>query len=188
MDKLSEIELKSRINFSEEEKIISSCKKDIRNFSKLYDKYYVQIFRYILQRVECEASAQDICSQVFLKAMQNIQQYTFKGKPFSSWLYTIARNELNLLFREQKYNRVINVQTKQLADFLSEVEETKSNEQRIELLVSLLNNLPEQDIELIEMRYFECRPYAEISDILKKPVGSLKVRVSRIIKRLKHKF
>ena len=56
-------------------------------FRPLYERYYNQIFRFIYKRCLEEDVAADVCSQVFLKAMQKLGSYQFKGVPFSAWLY-----------------------------------------------------------------------------------------------------
>lgn len=169
-----------------EEEIIEWCKKDLSNFKFLYDTNYISIFRYIYQRVETESEAADICSQVFLKAMQKIGEYEYRGIPFSAWLYTIARNEMNLMFRDNKYSRVINISDQSFDSLASELQSYDFNkEQLLVELDNVLNELSKDDLELIEMRYFEKRSYAEIEQILGKPANNLKMKVSRIIKRMR---
>jgi len=56
-------------------------------FRPLYDRYYEAIFRFVYRRTADESLSADICAQVFLKALQRIQKYQFKGVPFSAWLY-----------------------------------------------------------------------------------------------------
>jgi len=171
----------------EEEELICSAKQDIKKFSILYSRYYEQIFRYIYQRLGSENDSYDICSQVFLIAMQRINSYENRGFLFSSWLYTIARNEVNQYYRKKKYDRVVNVYSNDILQIVDD-NECNSKEYLMEKLKYALESLSDFDLDLIEMRYFEHRSYNEIMQIVDISVNNLKVRVSRILKRLKKQF
>jgi len=94
---------------------------DMANFRVLYEKYYETILHYIYQRVNSKEEAYDITSQVFLNAMVNLKKYSFRGLPFSSWLYRIAFNELNMLFRKNKNRHCINIDDTNLHEIVAEL-------------------------------------------------------------------
>ncbi|MDC3352120.1 RNA polymerase sigma factor [Crocinitomicaceae bacterium] len=102
-------------------KWIKYAQKDPRGFEPLYSKYYEQILRYIYQRIDDKDTAYDITSQVFLKALNNIHKYEYRGVPFASWLYRIAKSELYQSFRDKKARRTVNVDTTHLANVMEEI-------------------------------------------------------------------
>src|SRR5690606_40648180 len=65
------------------------------------------IFLFILHRVGDKPTTADLTSQVFFKALTNLSRYQFRGLPFSAWLYRIAVNECNELFRREKRVRYV---------------------------------------------------------------------------------
>ena len=75
---------------------------DADAFGLLYDGYIERIFRYIYFRVTDEVTAEDLTSQVFSKAWENLDRYKPSGAPFIAWLYTIARNAVIDHFRTLK--------------------------------------------------------------------------------------
>lgn len=77
----------------EENEIIEAAKNDPVQFKPLYEKYFKRIFLFVYHRVEDRDITADLTSQIFLKAMQRMHQFKFRGLPFSSWLYRIAINE-----------------------------------------------------------------------------------------------
>ena len=163
-----------------EKALIMEAKKDMSKFSYLYEKYFIPIYRYVYNRIGDEAVAADLTSQVFLKAMKNNKKYEFRGLPFSSWLYRIASNELNLEFREKKKaKRIYHMNTKDLPEIV-EQETDNGTEEKVTLLLGALEKLDREDLELIQMKYFEKRPYKEIAEILEVEQNALKVRVHRI--------
>lgn len=168
---------------TEEMAIIERCQRDVRHFEVLYNRYYEDIFRFIYQRMNDKEGAYDITSQVFLKALTNIGKYTFKGVPFSAWLFRIARNELYEQFRSKSTERYVNVDKVGLSDLLKDTDEDK--EEKYELMMDVISKLDEDDLQLIEMKYFEKRQFSEIADILGISESNAKVKAHRIIEKLR---
>ncbi|MDC0313677.1 sigma-70 family RNA polymerase sigma factor [Flavobacteriales bacterium] len=170
-----------------ENDIVEAAKKDPKQFEALYKKYYEQIFRYIHQRMDDKEMAFDITSQVFLKAMINLPKYKYKGVPFSSWLYRIAMSEVYQSFKDKKSTRTVNVDTSNVEDIIDEVEQDNTGEMR-QALIEVIGDLPEIELQIIEMRYFEKRSYREIGDILGMTENNAKVKAYRIVEKLKKSF
>ncbi|MDI1353524.1 MAG: sigma-70 family RNA polymerase sigma factor [bacterium] len=168
----------------EELMVIEAAKLDPEQFGTLYEKYYKQIFNYVYQRMDSKDAAFDITGQVFLKAMTNLQKYEYKGVPFASWLYRIAHNEVMQLFRTQKNKRAINCDISDLR-FICEEQETPFFEEYIPVVKKLIQELNQDDLHMVEMRFFEKRPFKEIADILDITEVNAKVRMYRIIEKLK---
>jgi RNA polymerase sigma-70 factor, ECF subfamily len=166
---------------------IRKAQKDPSSFGPLYKAYHEQIFRYIYQRMNDEDLAFDITSQVFMKAMGNIQKYEYRGVPFASWLYRIAKSELYQSFRDKKAERTVNVESFQIFEVAEEMEEDSSelNKKRI---FQCLSEMKENDMQLIEMRFFEKRSFREIGEILELTENNAKVKTFRALEKLKQLF
>ncbi len=156
-------------------------------FRPLYDRYFEPIFRFIYRRTADEELAGDLCSQVFLKAMQKIDTYYFRGVPFSSWLFKIAANEVSQYYRQSQKTRVVSTEETDLSDMIDDMEEPDNEIYRLNL-TKVLDTLEERDMQLIEMRFFEQRPFKEIADILGMTESNAKVKTYRILERLKNKL
>lgn len=169
---------------NEELSIIEAAKTNPERFAPLYDKYYKQIFNYVYQRMDSKDSAFDVTGQVFLKALTNLQKYQFKGVPFASWLYRIAHNEMMQLFRTQKNKRAINADIGDLRNICEEKEQPFF-EEYIPIIKNLILELNTEDLNMVEMRFFEKRPFKEIAEILNITEVNAKVRMYRIIEKLK---
>jgi len=168
-------------------KWINDAKSNPRNFAPLYNKYYEQIFRYIDQRMDDHELAIDVTSQVFLKAIKNLYRYEYRGVPFGSWLYRIAKSELNQAFRDRKGKRTIQIENVHVASFMEvfKEEETIQNKKRLELA---LEKLKTKDIELIKMRYFEGLSYRDMGQQLNITENNAKVKTFRALEKLKRNF
>lgn len=166
---------------------IQQAKKDPEFFAPLYKKYHEQIFRYVYQRMDDEEMAFDVTSQVFMKAIKNLPKYEFRGVPFSSWLYRIAKSELYQAFRDKKAERTVNIDTVQVFHVIDEFEQDE-NEENKQRLVECLAQLKENDIQLIELRFFEKRSFKEIGEILEISENNAKVKSFRALEKLKKIF
>lgn len=174
----------SREDMEREYELIKAAKEEPAAFRPLYDRYYERIFLFIYQRLDDKDLAHDAVSQVFLKAMQNLHKYEFKGVPFASWLYRIAKSEVYQLFRQQQSRRTVNIERSGLGEMMEEMEEDPYAS-FAPLLGDAVAELEEDDLQLIEMRFFEKRPFKEIADILEITENNAKVKVYRILERLR---
>lgn len=166
---------------------IRRAQRDPESFGPLYKKYHEQIFRYIYQRMDDEETAFDVTSQVFLKALNNLHRYEYRGVPFSSWLYRIAKSELYQSFRDRKSQRTVNIDSYQLYDLIDDFEDDDKEINRKKLF-TCLKLMKEKDMQLIEMRFFEKRSFREIGEILEITENNAKVRAFRSIEKLKELF
>lgn len=166
---------------------VQAAQKDRSKFRPIYNRYYEPIFRFVYQRTVDQNLCEDICSQVFLKAMQQLDGYTFQGVPFSAWLYRIASNEVAQHYRNSQRSRVVAAEEYHLADLVEEELRDDGEDWRRKLLL-VLEQLSPSELELIEMRFFEQRPFKEISEVLGITESNAKVRTYRVLERLKKKI
>jgi len=171
-----------------ENRLVDQARKDPQAFSKLYDRYYEGIFNFILRRTDEEPLTADLCSQTFLKALQNLKKYKYRGLPFSAWLYRIASNEVNRHYSKKKRQRVFSLEEERLFEIIEHGTDTAFSEEQIELLVKTLKDLPTDVMEVLELRFFEDRSFKEISFILNIGESGAKMRLYRAVEKLKKHF
>ena len=165
-------------------RIIEKSKKNPNHFAPLYEQYHENIFRYIVKRVDDVEAAYDITSNVFVKALTNLHKYEFRGVPFSSWLFRIAKSELYQSLRDKKARGTVSIDKVIVADIFEEFEESFNDERKAELMQAL-REINEKDLALIELRYFEKRSYREIGEIINVTENNAKVKTFRALQRLK---
>jgi len=166
---------------------IQAAQENPRRFRPLYDRYYESVFRFVLRRTADEALTADLSSQIFLKAMEILHKYQHRGVPFSAWLFRIASNEVAQHFRNVQKSRVVSVEENTLGDVVEEIEEDDFQLDR-EQLIEALENLKPDDMQLIEMRFFEQRPFKEVAEFLGITENNAKVKTYRILQRMKKKL
>lgn len=180
---------RNRENLSDAELVVLAKKKSA-NFGLLYEKYFEQIFRFVFKKLGgIEESAGDLTQLVFMKAMANINKYEDRGFPFSSWLYRIAQNEVALYFRNQKKNHSIPIDENRITELAVEAQlaDSMTIEQQEEL-IEVLNNLEEEHLEIIELRFFQELSFKEIAEIYNITEANAKMKTYRILEKIGKKW
>ncbi len=170
-----------------ENDIIEAAKKNPQRFEPIYKKYHEQIFRYVYQRMDSKDTAHDVTSQIFIKAITKLHKYEFRGVPFSSWLYRIAMSEVYQYLKDNSAQRTVNVDTSGLSEIVDDLDDDNRAAQK-QQLIKVIGELPEEELQMIEMRYFEKRSYREIGEILGIAENNAKVKTFRIVGKLKKAF
>ncbi|HMJ67355.1 MAG TPA: sigma-70 family RNA polymerase sigma factor [Cyclobacteriaceae bacterium] len=171
-----------------EEEIIRKATEDPGAFKPLYETNFKKIFLFVFHRVGDKEASADITQQVFLNALSNIGKYQFRGLPFSSWLFRIAVNQCNDFFRKNKKTRMVVLEDPHIRDLYQDLTADQSWDEWERKLPAVLEQLSEDDLQLIELRYFEQRPFKEVSEIMGLTESNTKVRTYRILGRMKKIF
>jgi RNA polymerase sigma-70 factor (ECF subfamily) len=173
------------VTIQTEEDIIRASQENPAAFQKLYERHYAQIFSFILKRVNDKATSADIAQQVFIKALSSIKKYINKGVPYSAYLYRIATNECNSFFREQNKIRFVVVDeifTEGLMDQL-DIEDTYDS--NMAALKNAFKLLKVDEIQLLELRFFEMKSFKEVGYIMSITENSAKVKTYRLLGKMK---
>ena len=172
----------------EEWQLVQAVQKNPARFSLLYNRYYEPIMRFIYLRTADEDLCADLCSHTFMKALENISKYKHKGVPFSAWLYAIALNEIRQYLRKTDKNPVVTLEDNYVNNFKYEFDNKEELEINISMLGKIIQQLKSDEVTLIELRYFEDRPFKEVGDILGMTENNAKVKVHRLILKMKELF
>lgn len=166
-----------------EQEIIAKAKHDLSAFDYLYDKYFLQIYKFVMLRVRDRDIANEVVSDVFYKAMSKLHLFKWRSIPFSSWLYRIAINEIsNYYRREKKKHRIVN-------DLILEAEEPEievgfDESLSYEYIHKYIGKLSQRDQDVIVLRYMEKKSFEEIAQIFGKKEGYIRVILHRALKKL----
>lgn len=64
----------------------------------LYESHYERVARYIAFRIGNVTEAEDMASEVFIRALRSVETYKETGAPLEAWIFKIARNLLWITF------------------------------------------------------------------------------------------
>jgi RNA polymerase sigma-70 factor (ECF subfamily) len=164
---------------------VLAAQQDVKCFSVLYERYYEPILLFVNNRTESKSSAIEITSQVFFKALDNLKKFRNEGVPFSAWLYRIALNEVNKFHRKNNSQRAVNIEADLTSGLFEEMEIRAEAADRERRLADGLQQLDEEELQYIELRFFEERAFKEIADICGITETNAKMKVYRVIEKLR---
>ncbi|MEI7498343.1 MAG: RNA polymerase sigma factor [Candidatus Falkowbacteria bacterium] len=155
-------------------------------YACLVNRYSEALGRYVVRLGANPVDAEDVLQEVFLNAYLHLNSFD-KNLKFSSWLYRIAHNQTISAFR--KTNVRPTVELTDLEPWQEMAREScpgvKIDQAMLSQKVALaLDRLDQKYREVLILKFFEDKDYNEMSDILKKPMGTIATLVNRAKKQL----
>ncbi len=175
----------SKISDKEIEKlVIKSQQGDAEAFGIIYDTYVTPIYRYIFYKVKRE-DVEDLVEQLFLKAWENIRKYKKrKQTSFKSWLFRIAHNLVVDHYRLTREHASLDPRfsdTKKESNPVIQASESLNNDRLKKAIEKLKPNYQ----QIIILKFLNELSNEEISKVLKKSEGSVRILQFRALKALK---
>jgi RNA polymerase sigma-70 factor (ECF subfamily) len=165
----------------EEARLIQRAKKgDSAAFAEIYDRHQPAIYRYIFYRVSDQATAEDLTGEVFVRLVERIGRFTYRGRPLLAWLYTIARNLVTDHHRRTGQSSVIPLEERLIADTLDQ-EETVVQRLTQQRLVRAIAHLTEDQRQVILLKFFEGLDNEATACTMGKSVGAIKALQHRAL-------
>jgi RNA polymerase sigma-70 factor (ECF subfamily) len=141
--------------------------------SEIYDRYQRGIFRYLYYRVGDQQTAEDLTSEVFLRMIEKLSNYQDQRTSFQAWLFQIARNLSIDHYRKMSVRN--NVQLGEEFPGSGEGQlELIDRELTSEKLSRALGELPDNQRDVIIMRFVVGMPIGEVAETLHKTKDSIK--------------
>src|SRR4051812_42347373 len=81
-----------KVDETDERRLIEAAQQDRARFADVYERYFELVYGYVARRVRDRAVTEDLTSEVFRKALANIDRFKWTGAPFGAWLLRIASN------------------------------------------------------------------------------------------------
>ena len=164
---------------------------DSAAFDELYQQYLTPLYRYIYFRVNSASDAEDLTQTVFLKAWHSLASFKDQGKPFSAWLYQIARHVIIDYYRQHKMttlNQPIENYAWLMDDQQPEPAEKIDQQQKINLLHQLIQTvLSAEQREVVILKFINDLTTQEIAHRLNKKTAAVRALQYRALKVLRAK-
>jgi len=170
--------LKAHDEEVDERLLVEAAQKDPSRFADLYEHHFDRIYAFIARRVRDRYEAQDLTSEVFHQALANIKRYTYRGVPFSAWLFRIASNAI--VDRSRRMNRERDVLIQQESEDI-QLQDSENHAR----LFQTVNGLPTDQRRVIEMRFAEQKSIREIAGEMNRTEGAIKQLQFRALQNLR---
>lgn len=169
---------------AEEADLVERAKNDPGAFGELYDRYFHQIYRFVYSRVREQAAAEDVTSEVFIKALRGIGRYQDTGRPFSAWLYQIAVNAVNDRYRASRPTEDIDAQIG-LSGGGPGLEEMALQHEELRSIWAHVERLPAAQRTALVLKFQEDMKIDDIAAVMGKSPGAVKLLLHRGVGRVR---
>lgn len=173
----------------DERELVERAKKDKDAFGELYEQHVDRIYKYVQYRVGNDADAEDLTAKVFVRALQHIDNFEYRGVPFSAWLYRIAHNLVANWYRDHSRRQIISLEDMTYWRLNSDGPEvTTESEEDKERLLQAIHRLPADRQEVLMLKFVEQLTNAEIGEVMGRSEGAIKSLYHRTLVALREEM
>lgn len=155
---------------------------DTEAIAWLYRRYAPAVFRYLYYRLGDTEVAEEMTSEVFLRALEALPRYRQRGRPFLAWLYRIAGA------RSRDYHRRCRRQGRVMPEMPSSLpspeEEAEAHLTAGELQRALAHLTPLQQ-QVIVLRFIEGLTHSQVARIMGRSEGAIRILQYRALEALR---
>ena len=167
----------------DERQLVEQAKSgDGQAFSELYEACFERVYRFIFFRVTDVQAAEDLTSQVFLKAWENLGRYRPHG-PFLAWLYAIARNTVIDNYRTRKQTVSLD-EAMPIAAQDAKLDDHMQFQFEIQSLQTAMQLLTQEQQEVITLRFIADYDTPQIARHMGKSEGAVRALQMRALQAL----
>jgi RNA polymerase sigma-70 factor, ECF subfamily len=156
-------------------------------FAELYDLYVDRVYRFVLYRVSGDrALAEDITSEVFVRALRKIKGFTWQGRDVGAWFLTIARNLVLDHFKSGRFRMEMVGADPGEGDATRIVDPENEALSRVSQadLYKAIHQLGNEQQEVIYWRFLQGYSVAEAAAAMDRTDGAIKALQYRAVKSL----
>ena len=188
------LNMKDDFKLSDEKLIALFQSGDINAYNELVERYKERLFNFVLRYFNNKEQAEDVVQDTLIKLYTHASYYKNVAK-FSTWIFTIAKNNALTELRKNKRKRTESLWTEDgnpldINSKEQSLDQKTHNEFAINQLNRFLDEIPENFRMAVVLRDFQELSYDEISKILEIPIGTIKSRINRgriqLAEKMKH--
>src|SRR5438105_13948134 len=168
--------------------LVEAAQRDPAKFGDLYEIHFERVYAYVARRAPDRATAEDVTSEVFHKALANLPSYEWRGVPFAAWLLRIAANAIvDYAKRAAREFPASDDPQEPPNDPVVQASEVRAIEHRAQLF-RLVKQLPAIQKQVVLERFVEQRSIKEIARRLGKTEGAVKQLQLRAVQNLREQM
>ena len=181
----------------DQEMIARIGRRDQSAFSALYDRLSAPLYALALKMLGDDADAQDALQEVFVQIWSRAGTYDPEKSSVFSWAVLLTRSRAidRLRARDRRLRVVVGSTAEENkvaeatdASTVESAADTANKKDEAAHVRSLLNSLPGDQRQAIELAFFGHRTHHEIAAELGQPLGTVKARIRRGLLKLREQF
>ena len=159
-----------------DEELMTAIQKqrDGAALGELYDRHGSRVYSLCMMMLQEAASAQEVTQDAFLKLWTRAEQFKPEAGSLIGWLLTIARNGTRDRLRYEKFRSAPSIDDE---NFPEMPDKGEMDEARWRDLRMVMNDLPKEQRDVIELAFYRSMSQSDISAYLTVPLGTIKTRM-----------
>jgi len=162
-----------------------AARADMAAFQALFEAYSPRIRAYLLKLTRNPQAAEDLMQETMLAIWRKAGQYDPARGPASAWIFTIARNIWIDAWRKQRRPEIDPNDPALVADPEPDAANLIERRQSRDALYKAMQTLPQEQVDLIRLSFFEEASHSTIARQLGLPIGTVKSRIRLAFGRLR---
>ena len=171
------------LEFDEYAAVEAAKRGESEALSALYEHYFPKVYRFVASRLSTNEDAEDVTEEIFLRIIDGIGSFTWRGFPFGAWVFRIARNEVVSHVRRQK-TRATTELTDSTPVYAPDDTEAVLTQLTFESVRGAMAGLPDAQRQVVELRFVAGLSVAETAATLNKTENNVKVLQHKAIAKL----
>lgn len=162
-------------------------------FGLLYERHVRSVFAFSFSKLHDKALAEDITSQTFLQALRALPRYQQRGVPFRSWLFRITANLIADQHRAQRPEQPLAGREDSAGSEEPDLPDPRGEEEihaweQAEAFAHLIADLTPEQRTVVQLRFAEGLPIAEIAARMARSEGAVKMLLMRALQNLRRRL
>jgi len=155
-----------------------------RGFTAIIKKYQEKLYWHIRRMVVEHEDANDILQNMFIKVWKGLENFREDSQLYT-WMYRIATNECLTFIEQQKKRKTVSLSNEEtgLSNQLRAEKNFDINKAEWKLQLAM-QQLPEKQKAVFNLRYYDEMPYDEMSRVLETSEGALKASYHHAVKKI----
>ncbi|NWG33558.1 MAG: sigma-70 family RNA polymerase sigma factor [Chloroflexi bacterium] len=146
---------------------------DSQAIAAIYDRYFTEVYRYVRYRIEDDATAEDIASDVFMRLLEASQKRQGPQSSLRGWLIATASNAINDHLR-RRYRRPTDPLSDHLPDQTAIVHDDVDQREQYRTVRSAYAQLTDEQQHVLALRFGEGYSLEETAQTMKKKLNAVK--------------
>jgi len=160
---------------------VGQVNTDFSAFDVIYYRYLMRIYRYVFRRVANKFEAEDITSDIFLNALENIVKGNYQcNNRFASWLFTIARRRV-----ADYYRKPVEFSLESENKLNLSLMPADPGDGAFDDLLAHYNHLSEYEQDILALKFSAQLDFRKIAQVVNKSVPSVKMATHRALRKLR---
>lgn len=169
---------------TEQDLLKSAQSGQVEAYGALYELHSGLVYRYLYYRLGDRQDAEDLTTDVFLKAWQSLPRFRFQGVPFSAYLLRIARNAA-IDFVRKRRPPISLEQTNEPSDGRPDLLDRLVQKQEEYAMNMAIRALNEDHQTILTLRFVEGKSVEAAAAIMGRSSGAVRVLQHRALQALR---